>query len=836
MGWLDSVGNLVDSGKRAVGEFVDANAHAAGGLLDAVGLDGAAHAVDKWGDSVADSMGVHIGELGLGMTDDPKELVHGDVKKINETAQHLDKFRTAFDETGSGLTKLDHEHWRGSAADAFRAKFAPHPPMWLAAADACGSASTALYAYAETVQWAQDQAQQAIDTYRTAKKASEDARDAHERAVDDYNRAADHYNKTAASGGDPGTPPNRPGDFHDPGEAGLKQAVEQLKNARKQRDSAARTAAQSLRGAVGRAPAKPSFMDRLGAAAADSFDVAAVGYVHLQGGVVKGGADLLKFARGLNPMDPYNLSHPAQYMDHVNTTLAGLVTTANHPVELGKAMVGTGWGDDPFEAGGKMIFNIGSGMVTGGGSEAGVVVKNIAMNSAERGAIDIAERGAVNVGERAAVNTGERAGANAGERAGLNAFDPPGAPPRQAWPENVPRTDQPAPQAYGGGSADPFNTVTQPTSAPHAPAPEAAPYHPAPEPAPFRPAPEPAPAPHTPAPEPAPAPHTPAPEPAPVHEPVAEPAPARPHEPADPTPGHTPEPEPAPAHEPAPEPTHEPVHEPAPEPAPEQAHEPTAPDDAHTTDPDAPAHEGGEAPAHEPEPAPAEKSEPPMSDFDRARALDRQREDIRHAELEQQSQPGVKRFEDSDAAQAYARRTWDKTADALPRNEEYALEGYTRGEGNAGANKMTYEKINGGLREADGAPLDAGTNLGASVRAMDRALDRQPLPHDIVLTRGTDLDFLGGIGDPKRLEGQVFTERGYMSTSLGGSPAMWTGKDAIVHLRAPAGTPGMWMEKVGSIGSTERELLLGRNLQWRVNRTLMEGNQVHIFADILPIA
>ncbi|MFJ1752748.1 putative T7SS-secreted protein [Kitasatospora sp. NPDC088134] len=928
MGVLDSIsdgiGHLVDSGKHAVGEFVDTNAHVVGGLLDAAGLDGAAHAVDKWGDSVADSMGVNVGELGLGTTDDPTELVHGDVKKIHETADHLNKFHTAFEETGSGLTRLDHEHWQGAAADAFRAKFAPHPPMWLAAAEACGTAAAALSTYAATVEWAQAEAKQAIETYKSAKQASEDARSSYRHTVDEYNRAADHYNRTAAAGGDPGPPPTRPGEFHDPGQAGLEQAVEQLRNARKQRDAAAQTAAQAVHGMIGRAPAKPSFLDRLGAGLADSYDVAAVGYVHLAGGIVKGGADLLKFARGLNFMDPYNLSHPAQYMDHLSTTVAGLVTTANHPVELGKALVGSGWGDDPFEAGGKLIFNIGSGMVTGGSSEAGVVVENLAMNGAKQGAVNLAERGAINAGERAGINAGERAGINAGEHAGI------GAVPHPAWPEGVPHTPTPEPQWHGSQPADPFGTVTQPAD----------PFGTVTQPAdPFGTVTQPTSVPHTPAPEPVYAQPHPAPEqvhaqqppePVQVHAPEPEPVQAHMPEP-EPQQVHTPEPEPEPiAHEPAPEPA-APEHSP-PEPAPDHTPETgdaTAPDSAHIPEPDLPGHQ-----AHTPEPYPATEHPGPVAQptdpfgtvvhseaphsyqpgatspeeltgglhpekpsnadinswldgpgegaapkhvdgtapehklpYDEASdpfgtklhdgtsdpaaghhghdpadtdtGTDHHGEsghklsaeefqalsvDQRMAVAEAEISPGARTFESNEAAAQYGAQYWNDYATDLPKSQADAVRAYTE-ESNPGG--LTYHEINGYLRSGNGWTPE----LNECIKQMDEALAGHVVPEDVVVTRGTDLGHI--TQDPREMVGKIIDEHSYTSTSLGGPAGAFSGKEAVLHLRVPEGTPGLWVEKVSAFGGGERELILGRGRQWRADRVVFHNGQWHVFGEFL---
>ncbi|MFI6448121.1 putative T7SS-secreted protein [Kitasatospora sp. NPDC050543] len=397
----DGLEDAWDSTKKTVGSAVDGAAHLVGDGLDAVGLHDAAHAVDTFGDSVADSLGAQVGEYGLGESDDPGDLVHGDVQAIGESAGHLQRFHVAFEATGQGLTRLDADHWRGEAGDAFRARFAPHPKLWLTAADACHTAARALVEYGHTVGWAQQQAKQAIDLYKRAKKASEDAREAYNKQVDSYNASVRDYNRRAAAGQPPAQQPTAPGAFTDPGEAVLGQAQEVLRSARAQRDVAAEQAKAALDTATATAPSEPSFLSRMGHDVSDTFQGLEVGELHLAGGLVKGAADIVKFVRGLNPTDPYNLTHPAQYADHVSSTAAGLLHATNHPMELLSAVVGSGWGSDPFEAFGKLTTNVAFGVATGGAGEAGAIAEDVGAN----------------VGREVAENAGRDAAETAGREA-----------------------------------------------------------------------------------------------------------------------------------------------------------------------------------------------------------------------------------------------------------------------------------------------------------------------------------------------------------------------------------------------------------------------------------
>ncbi|MFC9281423.1 hypothetical protein [Streptomyces collinus] len=90
---------------------------------------------------------------------------------------------------------------------------------------------------------------------------------------------------------------------------------------------------------------------------------------HVVGGALKGTAGLLNFVRGLNPTDPYDLTHPAAYVQNVTMTPAGLVSTAAHPERVVQAAV-DGFKKDPSEFVGRLIPELvgtkGAGLARGG--------------------------------------------------------------------------------------------------------------------------------------------------------------------------------------------------------------------------------------------------------------------------------------------------------------------------------------------------------------------------------------------------------------------------------------------------------------------------------------
>ncbi|MFD4023851.1 putative T7SS-secreted protein [Streptomyces sp. NPDC058576] len=346
----DGLGALEDGfeeGKKLVGEGVDWGTNKVGDGLDEVGLHGAADAVHDWGDDVASDLGATPGEQQLGQTEEANELIHGNPGKITESAKHLTDFQSAFDKVGRGMRSLDSAHWKGAAGDAFRKKVEMQPKKWLHASDACETAGKALARYADTVKWAQEQAKEAVVLYKEGKLASE-------QAVKAYNKRIDAYNAKVTADQDPGPVPEP---FKDPGRAGIEAARDKLAEARRQRNSAAAEARIRVKEALAHAPAEPPPLDRLGDNIADGYHAVNTELTHVVGGVLKGASGIVNFARGLNPLDPYNLTHPAAYVQNINTTLAGLVSTAAHPERVVQAAV-DGFKKDPSEFLGRLIPEI----------------------------------------------------------------------------------------------------------------------------------------------------------------------------------------------------------------------------------------------------------------------------------------------------------------------------------------------------------------------------------------------------------------------------------------------------------------------------------------------
>ncbi|BCM69572.1 MULTISPECIES: putative T7SS-secreted protein [Streptomyces] len=356
---LGGAEELYDKGKKKLGEGVDWATDKVGDKLDDVGLHKWADVVEDWGDDVASDLGATPGEQQLGQTEEADELVHGNPAKIRESAKHLRDFHGAFDKVGQGLKKVDSSGWKGEGGDAFREKFGVHPAKWAQAAEACRTAAGALESYADTVKWAQREAGEAVELYKKGVTASREAFEAHQEKVESYKAKV-------RAGEDPGP---RPGEFQDPGKADVQAARHKLAKARKQRNTAASEAQEQVRAALAHAPAEPPPLDRIRHGLKDGYLAVNTELTHVVGGALKGTAGLVNFVRGLNPLDPYNITHPAAYMQNVSMTLSGLVSTAAHPERAAKAAV-EGFKKDPSEFFGRMLPELlgtkGAGLARGG--------------------------------------------------------------------------------------------------------------------------------------------------------------------------------------------------------------------------------------------------------------------------------------------------------------------------------------------------------------------------------------------------------------------------------------------------------------------------------------
>jgi hypothetical protein len=278
----------------------------------------------------------------LGQTSDPVQLVPGDPAAIRGNAQALQARSAHAEQAGNGLVDIDTGAWTGAAGDAFRDKFSYEPNKWYAAADSLATAADALNTYAQTLQWAQGQAAEAIRLWDEAQAASAQARQAY-----------DHAAAQAAPGQT--LPP-----FTDPGDAGRQAAQDTLRRARDQVATAGDAAARFLAQEADAAPEKSGWLDKLGDFAKD-----------VGAGIVNGVAS---FGNAM-------LHHPGETAAMVGgIALAGISAGGEG---LGIALDATGVG----AVAGVPLNVVSAAGVAAGAGIAGTAATSLAMNAAGEDAV-----------------------------------------------------------------------------------------------------------------------------------------------------------------------------------------------------------------------------------------------------------------------------------------------------------------------------------------------------------------------------------------------------------------------------------------------------------------
>lgn len=380
MGFWDDVvdwgADLVEDGKHALGEFVDGGSELVADGFDAVGADGVADNIRDWGDDIADQLGATPDEKNLSDdVTDPKELIHGEPGVLRDRAGKLDSLHENFEAAAQGLSGINVGEFQGEAADAYHQKIGQEIPKWHTAAAACQSASSALNAFAPIVESAQQRAADAIAKWQEGKRAREI-----------WQKDCDAYNAAVKAKSDP--LPARPSD-EDPGTKLQNEAVQILNDARKARNEGASTAASAFNNAANEAPPEPPASERLAANFQDFADTADMFTGHAAVGLVGAVTDLGRLVRTVDPTNPYNIAHPAEYARNATQVAAGLTDMAAHPDKLVRGFIGDGWGADPGQAFGTLMSNF----IPMGPKGTGIF-KNVLKDAASGGSRDAARTAA----------------------------------------------------------------------------------------------------------------------------------------------------------------------------------------------------------------------------------------------------------------------------------------------------------------------------------------------------------------------------------------------------------------------------------------------------------
>lgn len=104
----------------------------------------------------------------LGDTRDVSALIPGDADAVRADARALDDTATTLTTVAEGIGGGMAQGWTGKAASTFSETTSAMRTRILVAANAMGSAASALHAHASTLEWAQDQARAAIRSFDAA--------------------------------------------------------------------------------------------------------------------------------------------------------------------------------------------------------------------------------------------------------------------------------------------------------------------------------------------------------------------------------------------------------------------------------------------------------------------------------------------------------------------------------------------------------------------------------------------------------------------------------------------------------------------------------------------
>ncbi|WP_033285876.1 ADP-ribosyltransferase [Streptomyces sp. NRRL F-525] len=234
-----------------------------------------------------------------------------------------------------------------------------------------------------------------------------------------------------------------------------------------------------------------------------------------------------------------------------------------------------------------------------------------------------------------------------------------------------------------------------------------------------------------------------------------------------------------------------------------------------------PGHSGTEVPGHGGVGEPFEYK-PYMSedDFDNL-ATDAEKHAVAMAELERGTNPAPSLSDD--AGQAYGDTYWNDYLDNLDDGPRNALHTYS---------DYHYAQINSYLR---GLTPDVSPHIRNTIDEMDNVMGTRPVPEDVMIIRGTGVDYLG-LRSPLEMQGRTYPDGGYTSTALGETvPPPFDLKPVYMHLRVPKGTPALWIDHI-SANPGEREMLLASGTEYKVTRVFLDetDGKYHVYGEVLP--
>jgi hypothetical protein len=184
----------------------------------------------------------------LGETEDPKELVPGNVEQIEANVTRLTTEHTRISGRFDSLKAVRVPDWTGVAQESWEVSYDAEVERWKKYLTHIEETRDAIKTYSGSVTAAQAKAQQAIDKWNQGEAATTKAAKEYNDAVDNYN---DHLCDPIPVNGPPVIRPAHPGVFVDPGQAIRDEAEEILDGAREDLETAGDDAVGKLQNVDG---------------------------------------------------------------------------------------------------------------------------------------------------------------------------------------------------------------------------------------------------------------------------------------------------------------------------------------------------------------------------------------------------------------------------------------------------------------------------------------------------------------------------------------------------------------------------------------------------------
>ncbi|GAA5067838.1 putative T7SS-secreted protein [Nocardia callitridis] len=357
--FLNGVGDAIEDGVENVvegaGEIIDDGLDVLSDGAEAIGLDGVSEALDDFGDEVASATGGDVEERELGESEDPKELILGDPADIGSRVDTLGRMSAALESTGDALAKIDAGEWVGDGAEAFDRAYDKQPRLWFDGADAMEGAAKAMDAWHNEVDTAQKKAADAIAKWKAAR--------------DEEVRQKTWWNSLTGEQQAQTT-------LVDTWSGLQQEARDILRGARTQRDNGASIAVSAIAAATAKAPEEPPFSERMLDNITDLKGVFDHGLLNFTSGLLTSLTGIVQFVRQVNPLDIYNITHPAEYASGLSDLGTGLVVAAADPGAAVSTFLSEAR-DNPFNFAGALTGDALLGLATGGGGTAVSAAKKL---------------------------------------------------------------------------------------------------------------------------------------------------------------------------------------------------------------------------------------------------------------------------------------------------------------------------------------------------------------------------------------------------------------------------------------------------------------------------